>query len=116
MKGGGEYLAVIKSQLWQLINRVPECFAGILGYRPQFLLPVYADQRVISDRDHPALRVAVYLTKRMKLLHVQIAQTSQLVQNTFSSIVDAFILFNNVTRQRKPVFKWFLISLNEQDL
>jgi hypothetical protein len=50
----------------------------------------------------------------MKLLHVHVAQASQLIQNTLSRIVDAFVLFNNIARKGEPVFKWLLVPFNQQ--
>src|SRR3569833_89943 len=104
---------MVKRQFWQFIYRMPESFPCVLRYRTQIFLPVYADQCIISYRDNPPLRVTVYFAKSMELLHVQIAQPGKLIQYTFSGIVDAFILLNNISRQSKPVLKRLFVPLDQ---
>src|SRR5882757_3717844 len=100
----------------EFINRVPKSAFCILGNRFYLFLPINTYQRIISNSDNPTLWVAFHLTKCVKLLHMQIAQTGKFIKDTLGSIINTFVLFNNIAGKCKPILKRLFVTLNKQYL
>ena len=72
------------------------------------------DQSIICNGNDSSSRITVYGTERSNLFYIDLFQTCQLSQDSFGSIVHAFIFLHKTAHQRPLAFGRLKVSFQQE--